>query len=291
MFNYILLWYLLSPALLRRATARTSLKERTEAVSDLEKVLALQPNHKKAQEQLNALRKVMEKEEGEGQEGGARRKGRRIQIQEVEGSGSEDDEEGAPSLRAQAEAMGDTPVLNGPVRPDQGGETSEADLQQSEAAEARTETDGAAFSASHPETRSTAASTSEQKPAVDDSHQPKPTENGATTTSEPSAPVRPPSPPPPPPPPPPLPSHVQQLKDEGNSLFRSGQYGEAVKVYTKALQHLEKGMYVSCACLGGEMCIFYRPGLGDKIACHQRTIIPFSNCHLKFSLSVSSDFA
>ena len=231
-------------ALLRRATALTSLKEHGEAASSLERVLALEPNNKKAQEQLNALRKTAEGE-GDGREGGTRKKGRRIQIQEVEGSGSEEEDGGeARSPQARAQVVGGTPgpVMNGPVRPARGGGEREAELRQSvTAAEARTETDG---SASHRETSSRPAPTSEggQKPA-DGLRQPKPSENGAATASphsEPSVPVCSPSPPPPPP----LPPHIQRLKDKGNGLFKSGQYGEAVQWYTNALQQLEKGEHV-----------------------------------------------
>ena len=103
-------------ALLRHATALTSLKEHGEAASSLERVMALEPNNKKAQEQLNALRKTVEGE-GDGRVGGARKKGRRIQIQEVEGSGSEEEDGGeAQSPQAQAQVVGGTPgpVMNGP---------------------------------------------------------------------------------------------------------------------------------------------------------------------------------
>ncbi len=168
----------------------------------------------------------------------------------MEGSGSEEegeeeDEGGVRSPQARVPGAGSTPVMNGPVRPEQDGGETEAELRQSvTAAEARTETDGAAVSGSHGETdpgATTPMSEGGQKP-VDDFGQPKPTANGAATTvphSEPSVevPVRPPSPPPPPP----LPPHIQRLKDKGNGLFRSGQYGEAVQWYTKAVEKLEKG--------------------------------------------------
>ena len=41
--------------------------------------------------------------------------------------------------------------------------------------------------------------------------------------------------------PPPLPTSVQFLKDEGNQLFRVGQYGSAVNKYSKAIKLLEAG--------------------------------------------------
>ena len=39
----------------------------------------------------------------------------------------------------------------------------------------------------------------------------------------------------------PLPPAVQKRKDEGNSFFKRGQYGDAVGCYTKCIQLLEKG--------------------------------------------------
>ena len=41
--------------------------------------------------------------------------------------------------------------------------------------------------------------------------------------------------------PPPIPDEVLKLKEKGNNLFRRGQYGEAVSIYTKAIHKLEKG--------------------------------------------------
>lgn len=39
----------------------------------------------------------------------------------------------------------------------------------------------------------------------------------------------------------PLPGLIANLREEGNQLFREGQYGEAVDKYTEALNGLEKG--------------------------------------------------
>ena len=39
----------------------------------------------------------------------------------------------------------------------------------------------------------------------------------------------------------PLPPEVQKLKDEGNNMFRTGQYGTAVEVYNKCIGILENG--------------------------------------------------
>ncbi|CAL1537604.1 unnamed protein product [Lymnaea stagnalis] len=38
----------------------------------------------------------------------------------------------------------------------------------------------------------------------------------------------------------PLPSDIQQLKENGNTFFRSGQYGDAIEQYSKAIKKLEK---------------------------------------------------
>ena len=43
--------------------------------------------------------------------------------------------------------------------------------------------------------------------------------------------------------PPPLPPLVQKRKEEGNSFFKRGQYGDAVECYTKCVKLLEKGIY------------------------------------------------
>ena len=48
---------------------------------------------------------------------------------------------------------------------------------------------------------------------------------------------------PPPEPPPELPPSVKKLKEEGNDLFRRGQYGEAVNRYSKGIKLLEKGLF------------------------------------------------
>ena len=81
------------------------MKRYRNAAEDLERLLRLEPNNKKAQEQLNKLQteflKKKQKESATTRGGGeekSEKKGRRIQIKEVEGSGSEEeDEEVGPS--------------------------------------------------------------------------------------------------------------------------------------------------------------------------------------------------
>ena len=43
----------------------------------------------------------------------------------------------------------------------------------------------------------------------------------------------------------PLPVHVIKLKDQGNKLFQTGQYGEALDCYSNAISSVQKSMYVS----------------------------------------------
>lgn len=82
------------------------MKRYRNAAEDLERLLQLEPNNKKAQEQLNQLQteflKKKQKESARTRGGGgeekSEKKGRRIQIKEVEGSDSEEEgEEVGPS--------------------------------------------------------------------------------------------------------------------------------------------------------------------------------------------------
>lgn len=79
-------------ALFRRGTAYMNTKEYREAANDFEQLLQLEPNNKKAQEHLNRLRKDFLDPETKQQ--GSGKKGRKIQIQEVE-----DEEESASENR------------------------------------------------------------------------------------------------------------------------------------------------------------------------------------------------
>ena len=76
--------------------------------------------------------------------------------------------------------------------------------------------------------------TSVTTPPQDEAPPPEPTQQEA-----PPAPVQ---EAPPPEPPPELPPSVKKLKEEGNDLFRRGQYGEAVDRYSKGITLLEKGL-------------------------------------------------
>ncbi|CAG5119653.1 unnamed protein product, partial [Candidula unifasciata] len=60
----------------------------------------------------------------------------------------------------------------------------------------------------------------------------------------------------------PLPSAVSDLKEKGNSLFRSGQYGEAIEQYSQAIEELEKDsdQHVNLSVL-----------LSNRAVCHLKT--------------------
>ena len=55
----------------------------------------------------------------------------------------------------------------------------------------------------------------------------------------------------------PLSNAVQQLRESGNNLFRTGQYGEAIHKYTEAINRLEKGKIQLCFCFN-TIVLFFR---------------------------------
>ncbi len=145
--------FLLCPALLRRGTALVSLKEWKEAESAMETLLKLDPKNKRAQEMLSQARREL---------GQAKKKGRRVQIEEV------DEEQEASDGSAAAPPTNPVPEVV-PTLP-QG---------------------------------------------------PPPAEVTMVTV--------------------PMPEDVKQWKEKGNDLFRRGQYVDAVEVYSKAVNRLDKG--------------------------------------------------
>lgn len=48
----------------------------------------------------------------------------------------------------------------------------------------------------------------------------------------------------------PIPENVKTWKEKGNDLFRRGQYAEAVDMYSKAVDKLEKGIFHVCGWVG-----------------------------------------
>ena len=138
-----------------------------KAIADYEHLLQMEPNNKKAQLELNALRKKkLPREELDGASSSSQpaKKGRRIQIKEVDGSSSEDGDDG------EAAKSNNTPSSNSQASPS-----------------------------------------------------PPPNLN---------------SEPPPAAVPLPMPPAVKALKDEGNDLFQRGQYGDAILLYTRAIELL-----------------------------------------------------
>ena len=171
--------------------------------------MQLEPNNKKAQEQLSRLQKEFLEVKGEGAEAEAanggeeeerpRRKGRRIQIKEVGGSGSEEESEGTlPKTQGESQPATKT---DAPAVPDI--TTSEQALSGSS------------------RTASTAST-------------------GGSNAAE----FTPPSPVQRPPSPPPLPPMVKELKEKGNNQYRSGQYSDALLNYSWAIELLEAGTLV-----------------------------------------------
>ena len=168
--------------------------------------MQLEPNNKKAQEQLSRLQKEFLEVKGEGAEAEAanrgeeeerpRRKGHRIQIKEVEGSGSEEESEGTlPKTQVESQPATKT---DAPAVPD--------------------------------------ITTSEQASSG--------SSRTASTASSNAAGFIPPSPVQRPPSPPPLPPRVKELKEKGNDQYRSGQYSDALLNYSWAIKMLEAGTLV-----------------------------------------------
>ena len=195
----------------------------------MEQVLRIEPNNKKAQEQLNQLRKDFPEE---GRQKG--KKGRRIQIAEVEDS------------RGDEATVGSESVAKGCRSNEAAATTESAAVTMATGAEGSKGTPQDE-STSIPDTRtkSQPQATSTLDHMTNPSPPPVDTTRPQASTPHKDA--------PPPPlvqrdPPPPFPLRVQSLKDEGNVLFRSGQYGDAVKKYSEAIRLLEGGMR------GGEIC-------------------------------------
>lgn len=162
---WLFIHYLLSVhlAFLRRATARDALKQHKEAIEDLEMVLKLDPNNKRAQDLLNKIRKEEVPGNKDETKGGTKsKKGKRIIIEEVDDKTGSDEKQESPVEEVKS-TVDHIPLTHPPV-----------------------------------------------------DHTPVP--------------------------PPPLPSHIQSLKDDGNTLFRTGQYASAAEKYNEAIEQLKAGM-------------------------------------------------
>ena len=219
----------------------------------------MEPNNKKVQEDLNRLRRdhletVAEKQSQS-------RKGRRIEIEESEGEESET-EDTAAEVQPEVKEFTDSPVMASSVE-QVGGASTSINGSNGPVPSPMAEDSPPVASNGSPQRDETPPLGNEQMADLTQST-PVQVENEATPhesdterqdTSQPASIVKPPdqqslsqeAPPtevqvaPPPAPPPALPQSVQKLKDEGNDMFRRGQYGEAVDRYTKGIKILQKG--------------------------------------------------
>ena len=224
-------------------------------MADFERLLQLEPSNKKAQDQLRILRA---RREARGPAGEKLLKKNRLHIVEVEGCGKgreEGEERGEKSLSI--EEMKRLMELKQKM------DDFSAEIKAKKAADARREKSrsnskrsGGPSGGKLPGKMAADDSTSVgQDLSSRDSDLPSPpvqttpTPSQATPTPAQATPhvaqV-------------PLPPAVQQLKEEGNKLFRSGQYAEASEKYNKAVSQLEQGMYI------------------QKIEAHQTSTLPLS---------------
>ena len=243
-----------SAALFRLATARTSLKQDDEAMADFERLLKLEPSNKKAQDQLRLLRA---RHEAGGPAGEKLLKKNRLHIVEVEGCGREEEEEGE-GVPADLERMKE--LLSKLEETKQKVDEISADLRAKKAEKERREKGHGGSKRSEdglqpdsggkfPGKLATGKATTTKVGGGSSSHNsdmphpptqttptaaqatpipPQATPTAAQATPTPVAQV-------------PLPPAVQRLKEEGNKLFRSGQYTEASEKYSMAISLLEQG--------------------------------------------------
>ena len=204
-------------------------------------MLKLEPNNKKVQEDLNRLRRDHLETVAEQQN--QSRKGRRIEIEESEGEESET-EDTAAEVKPEVKEFTDSPAveqmggattsINGsndpvpsPVAKDSPPDVPDGSPQQHETPPL---SNGQTADSIKVENEATPhGSAAEQNLPPD---QQSPPQEAPPTEAEVA---------PPPAPPPTLPQPVQKLKDEGNDMFRRGQYGEAVDRYTKGIKILQNG--------------------------------------------------
>ena len=249
-----------SLALFRLATARTELKQETEAVAVYERILQFDPANKKAQDQLRALRSRSKLRCSAGEE--VLRKNR-LHIVEVEGCGGEREKREGERERAR-----DKRVMQGlyeKLRAKKRTETekravpdSESDAKMGGSARERGaagEPEGARIDEGVKEGQKVGVSKGGGKPkdvngfGKSSTKPEKPlTEQIVSSPSSTPAKASPPpaqaTPSPVQATPPPLPPAVQKLKDEGKKLFQSGQYSEALVKYNLAIRQLEKGVWM-----------------------------------------------
>ena len=288
----------------RRATAYIQTKEYRAAAEDLERVLQLEPNNKKVQEELNRLRRDHLETVGEQKRP---KQGKRIEIEESDGEEDDSDGEKVPAAVAttemQSEEMKDasghpqgvpsassveegksvgsdekssiyssngptsSPGTEGPITtpsvnpPQQDKETPPLATEQTTTPTQSAPAQQLGTLPPQVETRVPPQDDEPpQEPSASVTQQQEnlvPEAGRATAVSQPQLVSQAPSVPeaqtqaalpaevqvaPPPEPLPELPLSVKKLKDEGNDLFRRGQYGEAVSRYSQGVKLLEKGL-------------------------------------------------
>ena len=231
-------------ALFRRATARVSLKEEVKAISDFEHLLQLDPSNKKAHDQLRKLRATC----SSAAENILRKN--RLHIVEVEGCGGEEGE-GEEDEKENREGEGeegesrDKRVVQGLLKTleakrtkgrgrrrgkaNVGAESSRGKGEQSGMERSRKPDDKMTENLPQKPVNRSQPSTSVQATPLPAMNTPSPVKT--TPISDQAT-------------PPPLPPALQELKEEGNRLFRSGQYSDASVKYSLAIHQLEKGLLI-----------------------------------------------
>ncbi|KAJ8020458.1 Sperm-associated antigen 1 [Holothuria leucospilota] len=233
-------------AMLRRSTARKSLHQYEEACQDLEYVLSIEPGNKQAEDLLKDVKKKMMSkptsshkiQNGHGK--GAPKGGKRMVIEEVEGSDSSEGDVVDGNITSQQkspEGVGkDTPYMNG--------ESPKEKISPGESSEEKTspeETGG------NPEVAPSNVSANKvlQAPKEIQTQSPKMTTEAVQTSptdidkkvpgtgetpkeEDKLVPTK------------PLPQKVVKLKDEGTALYMKGQYDHAKEKYSKALELLKE---------------------------------------------------
>ncbi|RUS91692.1 hypothetical protein EGW08_000518 [Elysia chlorotica] len=267
-------------ALLRRGTALKSKKDYKKAVVDFEKVLTMEPNNKKAEALLGETQKELEKDEKTRQEKGGRRmvieevesdeeeeiesvevekpivNGHSVQKEESNSSPDNISKDESPSSQesnsAQVDQQKSQSALLSQEKLDSPASSSEIDTQ------AQCSSPKESQNATSPETSLSSSVGFSALSSTAETPLPSPLTSLPQNTDKPSDPSPPPSKSSESSPPDStneaypdhftrprfiqksLPPEVQRLKEEGNQLFRSGQYALAIDQYSKAVSSLMK---------------------------------------------------
>lgn len=210
------------------------MKQYTEAIADYERLLQLDPSNRKALDQLRKLRQqhdektvrvdsrvkknrlhIIEEEEGCGKEGEGSTEAQDKRI--LKGLSKVVEERKKGEQEREEEKMGKGGRLGGSEGKEREGEREGAGVAGRKLGVVQTDDNGGNHENSS--TRTVDGESNERERLV------QATPSFVQT-------------------PPPLPPNVQQLKERGNQMFRSGQYSDAIGQYTKAIDQLEKGAYM-----------------------------------------------